>query len=148
MKFQILSVGKIKDRNILELINLYSERISYDAKLEIIEIKDSTVSDEGKRISGILEKSRDKSFAFALAEEGKEISSAEFAEKLKKISANGTKVIFIIGGAYGLDNSVKLKANFLLSLSKMTLTHEMCRLFLTEQIYRAVSILRNRKYHH
>ncbi len=148
MKFQIISVGRIKDKNILNLINLYSERINYDAKIEFIEIKDSVVSEESKRISEIIYKSKDKSFVFVLAEEGKELSSVELAEKIKKISSDGTKIVFVIGGAYGLDNSVKQKANFILSLSKMTFTHEMSRLFLAEQIYRAISIIKNRRYHH
>ena len=77
------------------------------------------------------------------------MGSEVFAEQLRKLMIASTRsVAFVIGGSYGLDESVRKKANLVLSLSPMTFTHEMARFFLTEQIYRAMSILKNEKYHH
>lgn len=139
---KIISVGKIKDRFLLSKIEQYITRISHDAKLQIIEIKDSTPENEGLKIKEILTK--DQGFVVALSEEGRQYDSISFAKHLANI--NG-KIIFIIGGPCGISNDVKASSQEILSISKMTFTHEMARMLLLEQIYRACTIINNRKYH-
>jgi 23S rRNA (pseudouridine1915-N3)-methyltransferase len=147
MKIKLICIGKVKDKNLLELTANYSKKISFDAKLDIIELKDSTVEDEGKKILEIIDRIKDNFFVLVLSEEGKTLNSIEFSDIMKKIDLTVKTFVFVIGGPYGLSSEVKNKANILLSLSKMTFTHEMCRLFLVEQIYRSISIIKNKKYH-
>ncbi|MCM2325898.1 MAG: 23S rRNA (pseudouridine(1915)-N(3))-methyltransferase RlmH [Candidatus Woesearchaeota archaeon] len=137
---KIICVGKIKDKNIISLIDEYSKRID---RTTFIEIKDSDPMKEGEKIIETLEKIKDK-HVFVLSEEGREFSSIEFAQKLKKIEK---EIVFVIGGPFGLSDEVKKKADVLFSLSRMTFTHEMARLFLIEQVYRAISINDGKKYH-
>ena len=136
LNIKIISVGKIKDRSLLERIAYYSKVI--EAKLTFIELKDSNKEDEGKKIS---EKLSGK--VFILSEEGVEFTSREFATELKKIEED---ITFVIGGPFGLSEQVKAKG-FIIALSKMTFTHEMCKMFLLEQIYRGISINKGKKYH-
>jgi 23S rRNA (pseudouridine1915-N3)-methyltransferase len=147
MKLKLLCIGKIKDSSLHSLIQDYSGRVSYDAKLEILEIKDSTVSEEGKKVIENLDKIKDNKYVFVLSEEGKELTSLEFSERIKRIVSDNKQIVFIIGGPFGLSEEVKKKADLILSVSKMTFTHEMVRLFLLEQIYRAISIIKNKNYH-
>ena len=147
MKIRIICVGKIKDAAINQLIKDYAGRISHDSRLEIIEIKDSDPEEEGKKIIDHLDKIKDSMYVFALSEEGKQPSSVELSEKIKQRSLESKTVVFIIGGPFGLIEDVKRKADSVLSLSSMTFTHEMCRLFLLEQIYRSISIIKGRSYH-
>jgi 23S rRNA (pseudouridine1915-N3)-methyltransferase len=147
MKVKIICVGKLKDNSLLGLCNSYSQKINYDAKLEFLEIKDSSVSEEGKKIIESIDKIKDNKFVFALSEEGKEYASIEFSEKIKQLSNDNRTIVFIIGGPFGLSQEAKKKTDFILSISKMTFTHEMVRLFLLEQVYRAISIIKNKNYH-
>jgi 23S rRNA (pseudouridine1915-N3)-methyltransferase len=147
VKIKIICVGKVKDRPILSLCDGYSEKIGFDAKLETIEIKDSNPDEEGKRIIEILERIKENKSVFVLSEEGKEFCSVEFSEKMKKNDLDNKLLVFVIGGPFGLSQEAKKKADILLSLSRMTFTHEMARLFLLEQVYRALSIIRNKSYH-
>ncbi|MFH2021622.1 MAG: 23S rRNA (pseudouridine(1915)-N(3))-methyltransferase RlmH [archaeon] len=142
MKIKIICVGKPKEKAITMLENELLKR----TKIEISETKDSNINKEGEKIIELLDKTENK-FIFILSEEGKQFSSVELSQKLQKISLEGKQILFIIGGPYGLSDAVKKKADIVLSLSKMTFTHEMARLFLIEQIYRAVSIIENKKYH-
>ena len=142
MKIKIISVGKIKDREIKSKINDYTERIKHDAAIELYTVKDSDKKTEGKKIIEQIKK--DVSYTVALSEEGKEYTSNKFAHKILQ---KPTNTLFIIGGPFGLDKTVKEKADIILSLSKMTFSHEMAQLFLLEQIYRGISINLNRKYH-
>ena len=142
MKLKLICVGKTKDKNILDLCCEYIRRVSYLVKLEILDIKDSNVKQEGEKIQELIEKTRDN-FVFALSEEGKEFCSRDFSEELKKLDLSGKNIVFIIGGPSGLSEAVKSRADLVLSLSRMTYTHEMCRLFLLEQIYRAVTKSKN-----
>jgi len=142
MLIKIIVVGKIKERGLQTKINEFAKWISRYAKLEIVELRDSNVGKEGVAIMKALGK--DKAFVFALSEEGKEFTSLKFSKKLASIDQ---KLIFIIGGPFGLAPEVKQRADCLFSLSQMTLTHEMARLFLLEQIYRAIDIARGGKYH-
>lgn len=142
MLIKIIVVGKIKDRGLQAKITEFSKWISRYAKLEIVELRDSNVEKEAAAILKSLAK--DKAFIFALSEEGKEFTSNKFSQKLAAIDK---KLIFIIGGPLGLSPAVKQGADCLFSLSQMTFTHEMARLFLLEQIYRAIDIARGGKYH-
>jgi 23S rRNA (pseudouridine1915-N3)-methyltransferase len=147
MKLKLLCIGKIKDSSLLSLIQDYSTRISHEAKLDVLEIKDSNVSEEGKKIIESLDKIKDNKYVFTLSEEGKEFTSVELSERVKRIVLDNKQIVFIIGGPFGLSEDVKKKADLILSLSKMTFTHEMARLFLLEQVYRAISIIKNKNYH-
>jgi len=142
MLIKIIAVGKIKDQGLQSKIVEFSKWISRYAKLEIVVLRDSNVAQEGEAILKYLGK--DKAFVFALSEEGGEFTSKDFSGKLSGIDR---KMIFIIGGPFGLSPAVKQRADCLLSLSKMTFTHEMARLFLLEQIYRAIDIAKGGKYH-
>ena len=142
MLIKIIAVGKIKDRGLQTKITEFSKWVSRYGKLEIVELRDSSVEKEGAAILKSLGK--DKAFIFGLSEEGKEFTSSEFSRKLAAIDQ---KMIFIIGGPFGLAPEVKQRVDCLFSLSQMTFTHEMARLFLLEQIYRAIDIARGGKYH-
>ncbi len=143
MNLKIAVVGKVKDKHLLEKIKDYQKRISHDARLEVLEIKDSRMELEGERLLEVME--REKGFiSLVLSEEGRECTSREFSKMMEEL---GPKLLFVIGGPDGLHENVKNRARVLLSLSKMTFTHEMARMFLLEQIYRALSLLNNRKYH-
>jgi 23S rRNA (pseudouridine1915-N3)-methyltransferase len=142
MLIKIIAVGRIKDRGLLAKIDEFAKWIMHSTKLEIIELKDSDIEKEGEAILKAVGK--DKGYIFALGEEGKEFTSVDFSRQLAKIDR---KIIFIIGGPLGLSPRVKQRADMVFSLSKMTFTHEMARLFLFEQIYRAIDIARGGKYH-
>lgn len=131
MKFKLISVGKIKETFVLEGFNEFAKRI----KLEHTVLKDSNPEKESKLIL-----SKVKEFV-CLSEEGVEMTSVEFS---KFLDVNMT---FVIGGPDGLSDEVKKKASKVISLSKMTFTHDMARLFFVEQLYRAVSIKEGKKYH-
>ena len=142
MLIKVITVGKIKDKNILAKINEFVKRIQFDAKIELLELKDSTKEKEGAKLLDILNK--EKGFVFAMSEEGKQMTSRQFGDKM---SATHQKMIFVIGGPFGLTEEVKKKANVTFSLSKMTFTHEMAKMFLLEQIFRGISIIKGRGYH-
>jgi 23S rRNA (pseudouridine1915-N3)-methyltransferase len=142
MDIKILAVGKVRDRAILQKIEEYAERVRHDAKLEIVEVKDSDPEHEGAKIAEHCR--RERARIFALDERGKLFTSDGFARHL---SAIPEKIIFVIGGPFGLSEQVKKASAGMVALSPMTFTHEMARLLLVEQIYRAISIIKNRKYH-
>lgn len=156
MKITLLAVGKTDDSRIEQLTQMYVERLKHyiNFELEIIpDLKntknlreDQQKNEEGKLILDKLEKS---DFVTLLDERGKKLSSLQFAELINKRSVSGLKrLVFIIGGPYGFSSNVYQRANSKLSLSDMTFSHQMVRLFATEQIYRAFTILKNEPYHH
>tara|TARA_R110002012_G_scaffold271056_4_gene456208 strand:- start:2071 stop:2544 length:474 start_codon:yes stop_codon:yes gene_type:complete len=156
MKITLLAVGKTDDSRIEQLTQMYVDRLKHyiNFELEIIpDLKktknlseDQQKNEEGKLILNKLEKS---DFVTLLDERGKKLSSLQFSELINKRSVSGLKrLIFIIGGPYGFSSDVYERANSKLSLSDMTFSHQMVRLFATEQIYRAFTILRNEPYHH
>ncbi|MCP3966768.1 MAG: 23S rRNA (pseudouridine(1915)-N(3))-methyltransferase RlmH [Lentisphaerae bacterium] len=142
MLIKIICVGKIKDRNINGKIQDFSKWLGKFGKLEVQELKDSATEKEGVAILKALEKER--GILFVLSEEGKGFTSEQFS---KKITSANQKLIFVIGGPFGIAPEVKQKADCLMALSKMTMTHEMARMFLLEQIYRGLDIARGGKYH-
>ncbi len=148
MKFRFVWVGKTKDKNWLALQTEYLQRLSHFIRVETLEIKDAQTldakEDESKRI---LEKVNQSNFVCVLDVKGRSISSFELAEKIEKWQNRGLKEIaFVIGGAEGLTSEVVEKADFSLSLSSFTLTHEAARIVLIEQLYRAYTIIKGFPY--
>jgi len=142
MKIKIISVGKIKEKNIQQQIDYYSKQIP---RIEFFEIKDLGKEDEGKKILELISKIKDN-YVFVLSEEGHQFDSVSFSKELQKIGLDH-EIIFVIGGPEGISIDLKKSSDFILSLSNMTFTHEMAKLFLVEQIYRAQSIINGKKYH-
>lgn len=149
MKFRFVWVGKTRDKNWKALQDEYLKRLSHFVPCEIKEAKDAAgpgrKETEGNRI---LESLNPKTFAVLLDVTGSRISSGELAERLKKWENRGIKeVSFVIGGAEGASAAVAERADDRLSLSFLTFTHEMARVVLLEQLYRAYTILRGFPYH-
>ena len=155
IKIKIVSVGKIKDKYLEIGIEEYLKRLSSYAKVEIIEVKDEKISNndseehvkevEGKRIIEKLDKNY---FNIFLDVHGKEISSEELASYTQNLIDSGKgNLCFVIAGSLGFSLDVLKYANFRLSFSKMTFTHQMIRLLLLEQIYRVFKINNNEVYH-
>ncbi|CAI8331507.1 MAG: Ribosomal RNA large subunit methyltransferase H [Opitutia bacterium UBA7350] len=144
-RYTLIVVGKLKQRALSELCADYEKRLQRQGKLEVVELKDGTVENEGQRILETIEKRREAKL-YALAEEGKGMESRAFSKELTALE--GRPIIFVIGGAYGLARVVKARADVLLSLSPMTFTHEMARYILSEQLFRADAIRRGSGYHH
>ncbi len=142
LSINLITVGKIKDRFILEKINDYSTRLSFDTRFTVQEIRDSDKDSEGKKIIELVNEA--PGFVIALSEEGQEFTSQEFSQFLQN---TGKKNHFCIGGPHGLSEKVKKHSQVIISLSRMTFTHEIARMLFYEQIYRAVSIIKNRGYH-
>jgi 23S rRNA (pseudouridine1915-N3)-methyltransferase len=138
---KIIAVGKIKKKYLLDGIEFYAKQIS---KLEIVEIRQSTTEKEGK---DILDKISNRDYVIALDIKGKKYDSESFSKKIEELKLNGEDIVFLIGGSHGLSDEVKRRANERLSFSDFTFPHELFRLVLVEQIYRAESISQNKPYH-
>ena len=136
-------VGKLKDRAFQARCDEYAKWLSPYAKLDVRILADSTVAEEGKAILRELDKER-TSFVVVLSEEGKEFTTAQFAAQLARLDR---KVVFVIGGPYGLDEAVKKRADLLWSLSPLTFTHEIARLLLFEQLFRCLNLNAGGHYH-
>ncbi len=148
MRFRFIWVGKTRDKNYRALQDLYLQRLLHFVKYEIVEIRDSapheTKETEGKRI---LEKLNQSSFVCLLDVAGKAISSHELARDIEKWQNAAMKdIAFIIGGADGVSAEVAARADIMLSLSFLTFTHEMARVVMLEQIYRAYTIIKGFPY--
>src|SRR5215472_16432936 len=156
MKIQLWSVGKNHEPYIRTGVEDFTRRISryFPIEWNIIPVpKNAGMLSEmdlrKKEAETILEWLHKGDYLVALDERGKEFSSPDLAKFIAERAGEGTKkLIFLIGGAYGLDESILQKANHRWSLSKLTFPHQLVRLLLTEQLYRACTILRNEKYHH
>lgn len=143
MLIKVLVVGRLKDRAIQARCDEFAKWLGPYAKLEVQKLPDSNVAKEGQAILKALERDRGAAVV-ALSEEGKEFTSVKFAEVLGKFDR---KVVFVIGGPYGLAPEIRAKADLLWSLSRLTFTHELARLLLFEQLFRAVNILHGGSYH-
>ncbi|MGI8883680.1 MAG: 23S rRNA (pseudouridine(1915)-N(3))-methyltransferase RlmH [Pyrinomonadaceae bacterium] len=144
MKFRFVWVGKTKDTNWRALQDEYLQRLSHFVKFEITEIKDTGKETESKRI---LENVNQSPFVCLLDVEGRSLSSPELAKELEKWQNRGIKeVTFIIGGAEGVASQVVETADISLSLSFLTFTHDMARVVLLEQLYRAFTIIKGFPY--
>ena len=156
MKFQFWSVGKNHEPYVKEGIELFTKRISnyYPVEWHIIPMPKNAASlsetdlkkKEGEIITGLLQKD---DYLVLLEETGKMMGSEDLANFIQQRANGSTKsIVFLIGGAYGVSDDVKKRANHTWSLSKLVFPHQLVRLILAEQIYRACSINRNEKYHH
>ena len=148
---KLITVGSIKEKYLKDAIEEYTKRISKYTKIEIIEVKDEGLVEPQKSINleeeKILKYINDKDYIITLEIEGKNLSSEEFADKLDKIQLEASTITFIIGGSYGLSQNIKDKAKLHLSFSKMTFPHQLFRVLLLEQIYRAYKINNHESYH-
>lgn len=154
MKITVIAVGKTSTPEISRLIDGYLRRIGHYIGFELVELPDTRGcrdSESQKRAEGdaILKRLTAADTVVLLDERGREMTSVEFARFLEgRMNAGIKRLVFIIGGPYGFSQEVYSRADRLLGLSQMTFTHEMVRLFFTEQVYRAMTILRGEPYHH
>lgn len=148
---KIITIGFIKEQYLKDAITEYKKRISKYTNLEIIELKDEDFGENEKTLKveeeKILKQISDRDYIITLEIEGKELTSIEFAKKIESIQLENSNITFIIGGSYGLSENIKNKANYHLSFSKMTFPHQLFRVLLLEQIYRAYKINNNESYH-
>jgi 23S rRNA (pseudouridine1915-N3)-methyltransferase len=155
MRINLICIGKTDDKEISNLISYYIKRLPKHWNFELIEIPyvknvknispELLKNKEGKYFLEIIE---NQDYIILLDEKGKQFSSREFSQKIDKLmNYSSAKISFLIGGAYGFSDEIYGLANEKISLSKMTFTHQMIRLFLVEQIYRASQILQNKPYH-
>lgn len=148
---KIITVGKLKERYLIDAVEEYKKRLNKYTKIEIIEVKDESSYEEDKNkekeADNIIKYISDKDFIITLEIDGKEISSTEFASKIENIFNENSSITFIIGGSYGLSNKIKELSDYKLSFSKMTFPHQLFRVILLEQIYRAFKINNNESYH-
>jgi 23S rRNA (pseudouridine1915-N3)-methyltransferase len=156
MKITFLTVGKTEDAYLKDGIEKYVKRLKHYTRLEIIDLAElkntkalTTEQQKAKDAEMILKKISVTDFVILLDEKGSELSSQQFATYLdKKAISAVVNLVFIVGGPYGFDESVYQRANDKLSLSRMTFSHQMVRLFFIEQLYRAFTIIKGEPYHH
>ena len=156
MTIKLLAIGKTDSGQLQDLIEVYEKRLQHYVNFEIDIIPDlkktkNLSEDQQKEKEGelILKKLAPTDVLVLFDEKGKQFSSVEFSQYLQKKMNSGKKqLVFLIGGPYGFSNAVYAKASGKISLSKMTFSHQMVRLFITEQVYRAFTILKNEPYHH
>ena len=156
MNIKLIAVGKTDNPALQQLISTYEKRLSYYINFELQllpDIKNSkSVSENQQKIKEgelILSNVELSNHLILLDERGKEYTSIDFADELqKKMNAGIKQLTFVIGGPYGFSQEVYQRANSKLSLSKLTFSHQMIRLFFVEQLYRGFTILRNEPYHH
>lgn len=148
---KIICVGRIKESYLKDAIDDYSKRLSRYTKIKIIECNDYDNLD----LNSILDKEKqqiekhidEKDYVISLDIEGNKISSLELSKKIESISIHHSNIVFIIGGSYGIDKQLKERSNYSLSFSDLTFPHQLFRVILLEQIYRAYKILNNESYH-
>ncbi|MGK0254107.1 MAG: 23S rRNA (pseudouridine1915-N3)-methyltransferase [Mariniflexile sp.] len=156
MTIKLIAIGKTDNKNLQSLLDDYTKRLSFYIKFSIDIIPDiknvkNLSEDQQKQKEGelILSKLNGTDVLILLDENGKQFDSVNFSEYLQKHMNSGIKqLVFVIGGPYGFSEEVYNKANGKLSLSKMTFSHQMIRLFFIEQLYRGFTILKNEPYHH
>ena len=156
MKITFLTVGKTEDAYIREGIDKYIKRLKHYTKLELVEIAElkntkalTQEQQKNKEAELILKKISLQDEVILLDENGTTLSSVGFADLLdKKINSSVANLVFVVGGPYGFDERVYQRANDKLSLSRMTFSHQMVRLFFMEQLYRAFTITKGEPYHH
>ncbi|MCM3603066.1 23S rRNA (pseudouridine(1915)-N(3))-methyltransferase RlmH [Robertmurraya korlensis] len=158
MNISLLTIGKLKEKYLKQGIDEYLKRLTAYAKVEVIELPDEKAPEQlsdiemeqvkNKEGERLLAKISPDTFVIALAIEGKQRSSEELADMIDKLATYGkSKIAFVIGGSLGLSKDVLNRADEKLSFSKMTFPHQLMRLILLEQVYRAYRINRNEPYH-
>lgn len=155
MNIKIIALGKIKEKFLKDGINEFLKRLTPYASVEItelpaIEIKDEHLTDKILREEGekILSCIKPQSFVITMEIQGKQLSSEDFAKKIEELTNDGiSEIVFVIGSSCGISEIVSKRADFKLSMSKMTFLHQFARLILIEQIYRAFKIIKGETYH-
>lgn len=155
IKINVVAVGKVKEKYFAEGIAEYSKRLSRFCEFSLIEVEEENFKKTDDSVIAIIKKKEGerllpylKGYVFVTAPEGKKLSSEAFAEKIKALSSRGVGVItFVIGGSYGLWQDIKNRADERISFSDMTFPHTLFRLLLTEQLYRAFSLIAGSAYH-
>lgn len=154
MNIKLVVIGETNNKNLKVLIDQYINKLNHYIKFELIVIKDQKkklpesiqIKKEGEKILSILKRNE---LIILLDENGEHKSSVGFSKFIQTKLNSGVKTLtFVVGGPYGFSNEIKAISTHQLSFSKMTFSHEMIRLFFTEQLYRAFSILKNEPYHH
>lgn len=156
MKINLICISKTTEHYLTEGISIYEKRLQHYCKFNRVEIPDlknaknlSKEQQKQKEAELILSKITNQDFVVLLDEKGKEFTSLQFSNEINKwMNQSISSVVFIIGGPYGFDQSIYDRANQKISLSKLTFSHQMVRLFFVEQLYRAYSILKGEPYHH
>ena len=141
---KIICVGKLKEKYLTDGVNDYLTRLRKYHKINLIELSDSNIDNEGIEI---LKHISNKDYVISLVIKGTELSSTELADKIDKTFISNPNITFIIGGSNGIRQDILDKSNMLLSFSKLTYPHGLFRLILLEQIYRSFKILNNESYH-
>lgn len=155
MKIKIIALGKIKEKFLKDGIDEFLKRLRPYATVEVIELPALEIKDENltqkileQEGNKILENIKPNSYVITLEILGKQLSSEGFAEKINEVANMGIgELVFVIGSSCGISSIVSQRADFKLSISKMTFLHQFARLLLVEQIYRAFKILKNETYH-
>ena len=157
LNIQIICVGKIKENYLKDAITEYSKRLFKYCKLTILELPDEKIPDKlnssiienikSKECNNIINHLKNDSFVFALDLKGKQYTSEEFSSEIENISMINSNISFIIGGSLGLNDELLCKCNKKICFSKMTFPHQLIRIFLLEQLFRAFKISNNETYH-
>lgn len=155
MKIKIIALGKIKEKFLKDGIDEFLKRLTPYASVEVVELVPVEIKDENlteraldTEAEKILANIKPDSYVITLEILGKQLSSEEFAQKINDITISGvSELVFVIGSSCGISRLVSERANFKLSISKMTFLHQFARLLLVEQIYRVFKILKNETYH-
>jgi len=155
MRIKIIRIGKNKDKYIIDAENEFLKRLKPFFQIEIFNLKEISASkaftkehakeSEAEEILKMLEKN---DFVISLDEKGKEFTSIDFSKVIQKYKDIGQNLTFIIGGPYGLTQKIREKSQLILAFSKMTFTHQMIRILLLEQLYRAICIITGKEYHY
>lgn len=158
MKVKIITVGRLKEKYLVEGVKEYCKRLTNYCKLEVIEVADESIPDNAsvameeivkeKEGNKIVDKIKTDDYVILLDVSGKQIDSVELSKHIEQCMINGkSSIVFVIGGSLGHGNKILDRANFRLSFSKMTFPHQLMKLILVEQVYRAFKIMKNENYH-
>ena len=158
LNIKIIATGDLKEAYLREAIKEYQKRLGAWCKIEEIVLKEERLPDNPTEAQiskaleleekKILEKISQKAYVIAMCIEGKQLSSEELAEKIEEITSFGkSEIVFIIGSSFGLSSTIKKRADYKLSISKLTFPHQLLRVILHETIYRSLSIINGTKYH-
>lgn len=154
MKIRLIQIGRTDEKYLKEGISIYEKRLKHYCKFEVEEIAalkgGGMTREDQKKKEGeqLLNKIENSDYVILLDEKGLEFSSPKFANYLQKRFNSGLNIVFVIGGPFGFSDEMYSRANDKVALSQLTLTHQMVRLFFTEQLYRGFTILKGEKYHH
>ncbi len=159
INIKIICIGKMKEKSMKEVLDEYIKKLSKFARLDIIELTDEKIPDnaktaeiskikeiESKKVLNTIDKIG-KTYVLACDPNGKQLNSIEFADTIESSLLLNSTLTFVIGGSLGLSDTLKQKANKLISFSKLTFPHQLFRVILAEQIYRAFKIINNETYH-